>query len=222
MSGPSVVADGLSCTYIPLTEGLLVAAYMKNAASEVVLINVDEESYSKLPLEVVRIDLEAMRRISDNEFVLVGSTLDKADAVYRVSTRKGTKELIKSSTSVEISDDFISKAEVISFPRTYGNVKGLAHAIYVPPHNTNFQAPSGTKPPLVVWMHGGPTTQVTPGLLMQTQYWTSRGYAYVSVNYGGSTGILFDLYTVSSLANVSQALVETTGTCCMANGATST
>ena len=37
-------------------------------------------------------------------------------------------------------------------------------------------------------MHGGPTTHVAPGLSLAIQYWTSRGYAYVCVNYAGSTG----------------------------------
>jgi len=40
----------------------------------------------------------------------------------------------------------------------------------------------------LVWMHGGPTSHVTPALALNTQYWTSRGYAYVLVNHVGSTG----------------------------------
>lgn len=192
MNSEEHVTDDPSCTYIPLTDKLIVAAYMRNAKSEVVLIDVDNESYTDLQLGVVQIEMEAMRRKSDEEFILIGSTLDQATAVYRVSVKTKTKHLIKASTGVDLPDNIVSKAEVISFPRIHGDKDGNSHAIYVPPRNLKFKAPADTKPPLIVWMHGGPTTQVTPGLSVETQYWTSRGYAYVSVNYGGSVGMFFD------------------------------
>ena len=43
-------------------------------------------------------------------------------------------------------------------------------------------------PPLIVLCHGGPTSSVTPTYNLELQYWTSRGFALVDVNYGGSSG----------------------------------
>ena len=60
--------------------------------------------------------------------------------------------------------------------------------MFLLPHNPDYQAPKGSLPPLVMDLHGGPTAHVSPSLSMASQYWTSRGYAFVSVNYAGSTG----------------------------------
>jgi dipeptidyl aminopeptidase/acylaminoacyl peptidase len=46
----------------------------------------------------------------------------------------------------------------------------------------------GETPPLIVDVHGGPTSTSTAMFSLATQYWTSRGFGYVAVNYGGSIG----------------------------------
>ncbi|HUR74037.1 MAG TPA: prolyl oligopeptidase family serine peptidase, partial [Sporichthya sp.] len=63
-----------------------------------------------------------------------------------------------------------------------------AYALYYPPTNPGFRAPDGELPPLLVVIHGGPTAAAVPVLQLGLQYWTSRGFAVVDVNYGGSTG----------------------------------
>ena len=46
----------------------------------------------------------------------------------------------------------------------------------------------GSLPPLLVRCHGGPTAMSTGGVDPVTQFWTSRGFAVVDVNYRGSCG----------------------------------
>ena len=80
---------------------------------------------------------------------------------------------------------YTSIPEAIEFPTDGGKT---AHAFYYPPANRDFRGPQGEAPPLVVMMHGGPTS-ATPALFrLTTQFWTSRGFAVCDVNYGGSTG----------------------------------
>src|SRR5205085_10058995 len=73
----------------------------------------------------------------------------------------------------------------IEFPTEDGLT---AYAFYYPPRNRDFVAPTGERPPLLVKSHGGPTAAASPALALAIQYWTSRGFAVLDVNYGGSTG----------------------------------
>ena len=63
-----------------------------------------------------------------------------------------------------------------------------AHALYYAPHNPDAEPPTGERPPLLVISHGGPTSAAESTLSLSIQFWTSRGFAVVDVNYGGSSG----------------------------------
>lgn len=97
----------------------------------------------------------------------------------------GAGEILRRSSSVTVDPGYISIAQEIEFPTENGLT---AYAYYYPPRNQDFQAPVGEKPPLLVLSHGGPTGSTSPVFSLSTQYWTSRGFAVVDVNYGGSTG----------------------------------
>lgn len=81
---------------------------------------------------------------------------------------------------------YISSPELIEFPT---EVPGeTAYAYFYPPTNPLFEATQEEKPPLLLKSHGGPTAETRGILNLNIQYWTSRGWAFVDVNYGGSTG----------------------------------
>jgi dipeptidyl aminopeptidase/acylaminoacyl peptidase len=79
----------------------------------------------------------------------------------------------------------LSVPEAIEFPTTHDLT---AHGFYYAPYNNDFAAPAGDLPPLIVISHGGPTGSTSTSLDLEIQYWTSRGFAVLDVNYGGSTG----------------------------------
>jgi dipeptidyl aminopeptidase/acylaminoacyl peptidase len=79
----------------------------------------------------------------------------------------------------------VSAPVAITFPSAGGRT---AHAHLYRPTSSTHVGPDDELPPLVVMIHGGPTSAARPMLSLSTQLWTSRGFAVVDVDYGGSTG----------------------------------
>ncbi len=97
----------------------------------------------------------------------------------------GRRETLARSAPDDLDPEFVSQGEAISFPTTGGRT---AHAWFYAPRNPGFAAPEGELPPLIVRSHGGPTGAFDNAYSPATQYWTTRGFAVVDVNYGGSSG----------------------------------
>ena len=77
-----------------------------------------------------------------------------------------------------------SVARSLEFSGRHGPVQ----AWYYPPTNADFVAPAGSRPPLLLRVHGGPTAMAHNGYQIAIQFWTSRGFAVLDVNYSGSAG----------------------------------
>jgi dipeptidyl aminopeptidase/acylaminoacyl peptidase len=103
----------------------------------------------------------------------------------RIDITKGSATTVRSAGASPLPKDSISIAKPIEFPAANGQV---AYALYYPPRNVGFVAPTGTLPPLLTFVHGGPTSQATAAFATRIQFWTSRGFAVVDVNHRGSSG----------------------------------
>lgn len=85
--------------------------------------------------------------------------------------------------SEEIPFDNYSAAQPIEWEGKDGET---VHGLFYPPHHPTARAKG--LPPLIVHIHGGPTSQVKNGFNPRAQYFATRGYAFLEVNYRGSTG----------------------------------
>lgn len=108
---------------------------------------------------------------------LVAATIDDQQTLFTT--------IIKTSCSLPVSEDYYSKAQAIRF--TNRN-KQTVFANYYPPENPDYPTDTNSAPPLIVICHGGPTGQSSFALDAKKQFWTSRGFALLDVNYSGSTG----------------------------------
>ena len=125
-----------------------------------------------------------LRSDGDSIVVVAGSPSESVSLV-RIDAADHKIEVIKRSNTIGVDPGYFSPPIPIEFPTGRGLT---AHALYYPPKNLEFEGPEEERPPLAVFTHGGPTGRVHPSLDVTKQFWTSRGFAVVDVNYGGSAG----------------------------------
>jgi dipeptidyl aminopeptidase/acylaminoacyl peptidase len=122
---------------------------------------------------------------SGRKAVLFAGSATLAERVLTIDLDTGAQEVVKVSNPAHVESGYLSIPKPIEFS-TEGGL--TAHAFFYPPRNQDYEPMPGEKPPLVVHCHGGPTASAGQTYPFEYQYWTSRGFAIVDVNYGGSSG----------------------------------
>ena len=122
---------------------------------------------------------------SGRKAALFAGSATLAERVLTIDLDTGAQEVVKVSNPAHVESGYLSIPKPIEFS-TEGGL--TAHAFFYPPRNHDYEPMTGEKPPLVVHCHGGPTASAGPTYPFEYQYWTSRGFAIVDVNYGGSSG----------------------------------
>ena len=172
---------GLS-TYA-LIGSVAVCAYSQNGCWYLGTIDLTTKKFSEIKTRYTNIsDLQAD---GSGSVVFIGGSPTESTAVVKLDLKTNQEQILKRTGDLTIDADYLSLPEAIAFPTT-DNL--TAHAWYYPPQNKDFIAPPGELPPLVVKSHGGPTAAAAVDLNLRIQYWTSRGFGYLDVNYGGSIG----------------------------------
>lgn len=166
-------------TYAFLEDGRIACAWSHDALPHLGVLeggSMEELEPERLPV------LRAARIRSDGaRLAYVGASPSLLPAV--VVLEDGEERVI-----ARAGDDPDPGCVSVPQPISFDSHERTAHALYYPPRNDDFAAPDGDRPPLLVLSHGGPTAQTEPALDLRLQFWTSRGFAVVDVNYGGSTG----------------------------------
>ncbi len=169
-------------TYAFISAGRAVAAYTAEGIWR--LLQIDLASGSTRELDLPFSDISDVQA-SDGEIAFIAADPARAPALYRMRADGTVPEPVRSSADLAVDASCIAHPEPLTFPTTAGD---QAYALFYPPRNPRFQAPDGERAPLLVKCHGGPTGATSAALDPRIQFWTSRGFAVLDVNYRGSTG----------------------------------
>ena len=193
-AGPSWVFGLQNYAFLP--GGDIVAFFSKDGVERLCRIRADGVVAVPSPLTTFSSLVACGERIAT-----VAGSPTRSLAVVLIDPDGGAETEIRSGGAVAVDPGYLSVPEPIEFPTGYdpAQVRGpladeliagplTAHALFYPPASVDFTGPPGERPPLIVISHGGPTSATTSALALGIQFWTSRGFAVVDVDYGGSTG----------------------------------
>lgn len=164
------------------TEQRIICAYIDRGNWH--LARLDTGTRVLESIEVPYTEITSLR-VGAGRAVFCGGSPNKPTLIISVDLASLKMRGLQQSSSVSVDEGYLSIPRQIEFP-TENGLK--AHAFFYPPTNREYAAPSNERSPLIVISHGGPTSASTTTLKLSIQYWTSRGFGVLDVNYGGSTG----------------------------------
>jgi dipeptidyl aminopeptidase/acylaminoacyl peptidase len=162
-----------------LADGRIVAAIVRDGIRTAVLIADGKIA----PLGIGQVH-DCPRALGDGLAYIATSPAAPPSVNIKPKVDGGAPIVVRAAAPAVVPEETISLGEPVEFA-TRG---GTGHGFWYPPKNRDYKGPLGELPPVVVLSHGGPTSMTTNSFSLNIQWWTSRGFGVVDVNYGGSTG----------------------------------
>ncbi|MCA9520473.1 MAG: S9 family peptidase [Myxococcales bacterium] len=168
-------------TYALTPDGTVICAYTRDGVWRLGRLTTDG------PLEPIALPYQTLAYVvaDAKRAVLLGCAYDRPDALLEVDWTTHRSRVIRESSHLDLDPGYLSTPRHLSLTNREGDT---IYAFYYPPSHPDVCGPEGERPPMIVKSHGGPTVAATIALSMKTLFWTSRGFAILDVNYGGSTG----------------------------------
>ena len=162
-------------------DGTIVAVAIQDGIDHLHVFRPGEEP-REVPTDATSVS--SVRMMGDRVICVLGSPV-RPSAIARIDLRRDHVVRLHEANRLPVDPAWLSRPEHVTYPSANGRT---SHAWYYPPTNPTVTRPEGERPPLVVMSHGGPTSSARTTLSLERQAFTSRGFAVVDVDYGGSTG----------------------------------
>ncbi|MDE5102107.1 MAG: prolyl oligopeptidase family serine peptidase, partial [Trichodesmium sp. St19_bin2] len=169
-------------TYTFTEANKILCTFSQNGIGNLATLDTTKKHLQKIEIPFTSISYLTAK---NNKVCFLGSSPTEPSSIIQINLSTGDINILKCSTDLKIDSGYLSIPKTIEFPTENGKT---AYGLFYPPTNKDYTEPLGEKPPLLVKSHGGPTAATSGSLSLKIQYWTSRGFALLDVNYGGSTG----------------------------------
>jgi dipeptidyl aminopeptidase/acylaminoacyl peptidase len=169
-------------TYGFASRGRIVTLYLERGRWQLALLEPDSGAFT--PMLLPYTELGGIQVSDDIAVIRAGSPTERS-ALIAINLRTQQIDVMHEVGQTGVGSRYYSLPEAIEFATRDGET---AHAYYYPPQNPDYRAPEGELPPVLVNSHGGPTSRFGTTRNFGTQFWTSRGFGVLEVNYRGSTG----------------------------------
>lgn len=169
-------------TYAFESERRIICAYCELGNWR--LASLDAATRELEPIDVPYAEIASLQA-APGRVVFSGGSPTEPTSIVEFDLSTSQSRVLRRSSTALVDESYLSIPRTIEFPTTNGLT---AYAFFYAPANPDFAAPADQRPPLIVISHGGPTSSSSTTLKLNIQYWTSRGFGVLDVNYGGSAG----------------------------------
>lgn len=169
--------------YCFLENGKIAAIGTNKGVDNLYILDVEKHTLERI--EAPFTSISDLYCLSETNLLFIAASPSTPTALVAFDLKTKKNSTLKYSQNKTIEEGFRSLPEEIAFKTENGLT---SYGFYYPPTNKNYQSNKGEKPPLIMRCHSGPTSHVSPKFGLDILYFTSRGFAFFEINYGGSTG----------------------------------
>ncbi|GBR05169.1 peptidase [Acetobacter oeni] len=174
-------------SYTLLPHNRILALSVREGQSQTLMLTPAKNGFSVRSVSLGQPDQCPLRLGGAGEQEIYAWLNQPADgpAAVVIGRADKTPRILKAAATLPFGSRDIALPQPVRFPIPGGD-KG--YAFFYAPANAHYTIPDNELPPMIVTAHGGPTARASEAFLLKVQWWTSRGFAVLDVNYSGSTG----------------------------------
>lgn len=170
------------CNYVALSHDTYLISWLEDGRGQLAVYSFAQQTIRQR----LATDYSRLRHLAVDQqfFYCIAEHEAQGRAVLAIDRHTGQMQILHQLT-IGLEQQEISRPQSFYFP---SGDNEQVHGFFYPPCNSRYRLRDGERPPLLVFLHGGPTSACYPVFDARIQFWTQRGFAVADLNYRGSTG----------------------------------